>query len=248
MAAGRPARSGSILLTQSHTPVRWRAFMLPRDIGLFLRSARTDRAIAARQSAEGSRAAFEAAYAGGADPWASANPAYRYQRRKYEVLAGLLPDRPFARALDLGCGHGLFARHLAPRAGHVLGLDLAQAAIDQARKLSAHLPNLAFEQADLTDLPAELDGQFDLVVVADTLYYLSPLPDALLKAMALRVARLLAPGGLCLLANHFFFSADAESRLSQRIHRAFAWSPALSVVSEHRRAFFLASLLQAASE
>lgn len=222
--------------------------MLPRDIGLFLRSARTDKAIAARQSAEGSRAAFEAAYADGADPWASASPAFRYQHRKYEVLAGLLPDRPYARALDLGCGHGLFARHLARRADHVLGLDLAQAAIDRAREISLDMPNLAFEQADVTALPATLDGRFDLVVLADTLYYLSPLPDALLKVMALRVGRLLAPGGLCLLANHFFFSADADSRLSQRIHRAFAWSPALSVVSEHRRAFFLASLLQAAPE
>ena len=235
-------------MTQSHTPVRWRAFMLPRDIGLFLRSARTDKAIAACRSTEGSRAAFEAAYADGADPWASASPAFRYQHRKYEILAGLLPDRPYARALDLGCGHGLFARHLASRASHVLGLDLAQAAVDRAREMSAHLPNLAFEQADVTDLPAALDGQFDLVVLADTLYYLSPLPDALLKAMALRVGRLLAPGGLCLLANHYFFSADPDSRLSRRIHRAFAWSPALSVVSEHRRAFFLASLLQAAPE
>jgi len=160
----------------------------------------------------------------------------------------LLPDRPYARALDLGCGQGLFARHLAGRAGHVLGLDLAQAAVDQAREMSAHLPNLAFEQADVTDLPADLDGKFDLVVLADTLYYLSPLSDGLLKAIALRVGRLLAPGGLCLLANHFFFSADPDSRLSRRIHRAFAWSPALSVVSEHRRAFFLASLLQAALE
>ncbi len=222
--------------------------MLPRDIDLFLRSARTDKAIAARQSAEGSRAAFEAAYADGADPWASANPAFRYQHRKYEVLAGLLPHRPYARALDLGCGHGLFARHLARRADHVLGLDLAQAAVDRAREMSLDVPNLAFEQADVTALPTTLDGRFDLVVLADTLYYLSPLPDALLKAMALRVARLLAPGGLCLLANHFFFSADADSRLSQRIHRAFAWSPALSMVSEHRRAFFLASLLQAAPE
>lgn len=222
-----------------------RAFMLPRDIGLFLRSARADRAIAARRVTEGSRAAFEAAYAGGADPWASADPSFRYQRRKYEVLAQLLPDRRFARALDLGCGHGLLARHLASRAEHVLGVDLAQGAIDQARRMSAQIANLSFEQADVTDLPASMDGQFDLVVLADTLYYLSPLPDSLLKTMALRVGRLLAPGGICLLANHFFFSADPDSRLSARIHKAFAWSPALSVLSEHRRAFYLATLLQA---
>ncbi len=223
-----------------------RAFMLPRDIGLFLRSARTDRAIAAQRSVDGDQAAFEAAYAGGADPWASADPAFRYQRRKYEVLAGLLPDRPFANALDLGCGHGLLAQLLARRAGHVLGIDLAQAAVDEARRASSHMANLTFEQADFTQLPPTMDGRFDLVVLADTLYYLMPMSDALLKAMALRIGRLLMPGGICLLANHYFFRADPDSRLSRRIHDAFAWSPALSVVSEHRRAFYLATLLQTA--
>ncbi len=81
-------------------------------------------------------------------------------------------------------------------------------------------------------------------MVADALYYLPPpIDDSTLKRLAMRLARLLQPGGTLLLANHFFFAADPDSRLSRRIHRAFAWSPSFRVVSEHRRPFYLASLL-----
>jgi SAM-dependent methyltransferase len=222
-------------------------FMRPRDIGLFVRSARTDAALIRLRERFGPEAAFDAVYAGG-DPWASGDPRYRYQRRKYEVLSGLLPERRFARALDLGTGTGLLARRLAGQADEVLGLDISQLAVEQAQALHHDLPNLRFAQADVLDLPISLDGGFDLVVVADTLYYLpAPLDDALLKQIALRIARLLRPGGLCLLANHFFFAADPDSRLSRRIHRAFAWSPSLRVVSEHRRPFYLVSLLELAT-
>ena len=216
-------------------------FMSLRDIGLFVRSARTDAAIARDRGQIGDRAAFEAAYEGG-DPWASADSAYRYQHRKYQTLLSLLPaGRRFAHALDLGCGVGHMSRMLAGYAGTVLGLDVAQGAVDFARRHAVE--GVTFERADVQDLPAELDGRFDLVVLADTLYYLRPLDDAMLKTLALRTARLLMPGGVCLLANHFFSGADADSRLSRRIHRAFAWSPAYRVVSEHRRPFYLVTLL-----
>ncbi len=81
-------------------------FMSPRDIGLFLHSARTDAAISRTRSWAGEQAAFDAAYATG-DPWASGDRRYLYQRRKYDVLTALLPPgRRFARALDLGAGLG----------------------------------------------------------------------------------------------------------------------------------------------
>jgi len=215
-------------------------FMSWRDIGLFAKSARTDAAIARLSG----RAAFEAAYTD-PDPWASANPAYRYQRRKYEVLLSLLPDRPYRAALDIGCGVGLMSRMLAGRAETVLGLDVAQGAVNTAMAAAAGLPGVRFEQADILDLPASLDGQFDLLILADTLYYLRPLDDRLLKHLALRTSRLLAPGGVCLLANHFFSGADADSRLSRRIHCAFAWSPGYTALSAHRRPFYLVSIMQA---
>ncbi len=221
-------------------------FMSPRDIGLFLRSARTDAAIAANRTRLGAAAAFDVAYKGG-DPWASGDPRYRYQRRKYEVIAGLLPRRRYGSALDIGCGLGLLSRHLGPVSDAVLGIDISAEAVAQAAAAHADMPHLRFAQGDVMDLPASLDGGFDLVMLADTLYYLPPpLTDATLKAVALRMARLLRPGGVCLLANHFFSGADADSRLSRRIHRAFGWSPAFNTQAEYRRPFYLVSVLEKA--
>ena len=219
-------------------------FMSPRDIGLFLHSARTDSAIARNRKQGTDQAAFNTAYAGG-DPWASGDSRYLYQRRKYDVIADLLPPgRRFRQALDLGTGLGLLGRRIASRADTVLGLDIAPNAVTHARARHADIPNLTFERGDVQDLPQSMDGRFDLVVIADTLYYLpQPITDTVLKATALRVAALLTPGGLCLLANHYFFSADADSRLSRRIHQAFAWSPSLTLHAEHRRPFYLVSLL-----
>lgn len=220
--------------------------ILPRDFTLFLVGARTDAAIKETHAARGARAAFEQAYTVSDDPWASASPRYRYQQRKYEQIMALLPDRPYRSALDLGCGLGLLSRHLAARADHVLGIDVADAALRHARIRAAGIGNLDFRQGDLRELPAGLDGTFDLVVVADTLYYLSPLDDDLLRRLAGRVADLLAPGGICIVANHFFFAADAESRLSRHIDDIFGHSPRFRLLGRHRRAFFLASVLQAA--
>ncbi len=219
--------------------------MSPRDIGLFLRSARTDARIAQTRARAGARAAFEDAYSVSADPWASADPRYFYQRWKYEGLMALLPPgRRFARALDIGSGIGALSLALTAVAGQVLGLDIAQAAVDQAAARMVGHPGLRFAQGDVTALDPALDGGFDLIVIADTLYYLDAVDDQSLKTIAARIARLAAPGGLCLIADHYFFSADRDSRLSRRIHDAFAWSPGFSVVSRHRRPFYLASLLQ----
>ncbi len=234
----KPPRAGLLRRLLDHP-----ALILPRDFTLFLVGARTDAAIERTRAAAGARAAFEAAYTRSDDPWASATSRYRYQQRKYEQIMALLPERRFRQALDLGCGLGLLSQHLAARSGSVLGIDVASAALDHARLRAQGISNLSFAQGDVLDLPPELDGRFDLVMVADTLYYLSPLSDELLATLAARFAGLLAPGGICVLANHFFFAADADSRLSRRIHAAFASSPGFDVLSEHRRAFFIVTVL-----
>ena len=219
--------------------------MSPRDIGLFVRSARTDAALAKARGTGTARAAFEAAYASGADPWASDDRRYSYQRWKYEGLMALLPEgRRFGQSLDLGSGVGALSRKLSMVSDRVLGLDIAQGAVDRANSKAGAHGNLRFEQGDVTDLATSLDARFDLVVIADTLYYLDDTGGPNLATIASRVSRLLAPGGMCLLANHYFFKADPDSRLSRRIHEAFAASPGLSVLSEHWRPFYLASILE----
>ena len=218
-------------------------FILPRDFTLFLIGARTDAAIERTRAASDARVAFEEIYTRSADPWASAAPRYRYQQRKYEQIMALLPNRRFHHALDLGCGLGLLSQRLAKRSDMVLGIDIASAALGHACERGAGIANLTFSQGDILDLSVELNGRFDLVVLADTLYYLTPLSDNLLKTLSTRIADLLMPGGLCLLANHFFFAAEPNSVLTRRVHDAFTWSPRFTALSHHRKAFFLATLL-----
>ncbi|MDT7952578.1 MAG: class I SAM-dependent methyltransferase [Acetobacteraceae bacterium] len=221
--------------------------MTPRDIALFLQSAETDAQIATARRSVGARAAFEQAYTQQQDPWSSDNARYSYQRWKYEsLMSSLPPGRRFGRALDLGCGMGAMSLALTRVSCDVLGLDIAEAAVEQARGRNGTQPGLRFAQGDLLSLDKALQQQFDLVVVADTLYYLDRTDDAGLKAAASLVGGLLAPGGLCLLANHYFFSRDKDSKLTRRIHDAFAWSPSLNLVSTRRRPFYLTSILSRA--
>lgn len=221
--------------------------MMPGDIGLFLRSAKTDQRIAAAREISGARAAFEAAYSERDDPWESNNARYSYQRWKYQALmAALPPGRRYERVLDLGCGMGGLSLALTRVSGDVLGVDIAESAVARARRQNGTRPDLRFAQGDLKALDPAMAQRFDLVVVADTVYYLDQLDDASLKATATAIGGLLVPGGICLLANHYFFAGDKDSRLSRRIHDAFAWSPSLDLVSTRRRPFYLTSILSRA--
>ncbi len=144
-----------------------------------------------------------------------------------------------ARASTLGS----FARCLAPHGERILGIDISDLAIREARNLSRKHANLEFAQADIASFD-RADQRFDLVVLADVLYYLSPLTDAVLNELAARMVELLAPGGLLLLVNHFFFGIDPASRMTGRIHHSFGTAPGLTRQTEHRRAFYLASIFE----
>jgi 2-polyprenyl-3-methyl-5-hydroxy-6-metoxy-1,4-benzoquinol methylase len=220
-----------------------RFFMTLRDIAFWVRSARADANLARLRETAGPGAAFDSLYGATHDPYGATLPQFRYQRQKYETLISMLPFRPYREVLDIGSGLGTFARCLAPHAQNILGIDISAEAVRGARHLSRDHANLTFEQADIGSFAGH-DGRFDLVVLADTLYYLSPLTDAVLDGIARRMVELLAPGGLLLLVNHFFFAVDPPSRMTRRIHTGFRREPGLSLTEEHRRAFYLASIFE----
>ena len=218
-------------------------FMNVRDIALWMRSAHADAHLARLRQQHGSKA-FDLLYDELEDPWGAATKHYRYQRRKYAVLLSLLPARQYRHALDLGCGFGGMVRLLAPYAEEVLGLDISRPAIEQAKQLSIGFSNLHYEQADALALDPALNKRFDLVVLADALYYLSPLDDEVLKRVRERIVSLLTPGGVLLLANHFFFALDPDSRLSRHIHDSFRWASGLQLKAEYRKPFYLVGILE----
>jgi SAM-dependent methyltransferase len=87
---------------------------------------------------------------------------------RYAFAARLTNGR---RALDAGCGSGYGAARLARGAREVVGIDLSQETVDEARQ-QYQAPNLRFECADCLDIPAA-DGCFDLVVAFEIIEHLS---------------------------------------------------------------------------
>ncbi|PZE93855.1 SAM-dependent methyltransferase [Curtobacterium sp. MCLR17_039] len=92
-----------------------------------------------------------------------------YEQRKRAVTLAALPRLRYRSALELGCATGVLTAALAERADDVLGTDISAAPLERA----AHrAPTARFVQAAL---PAEWpDGRWDLVVMSEVGYYLSP--------------------------------------------------------------------------
>ena len=222
----------------------WNPFIFIRDIRFWIRSARSDAQLQNLRRKHDNAQSFDLLYEDRKDPWGLDSPHFRYQQIKYAAMLSLLPSRRYKRALDLGCGLGNLTRRLCNHADYVLGIDVSRVAIAQARRQTTEQGNLQFQQGDALNLSRDLDNSFDLVVIADTLYYLSPLSDEVLQTVRERVVGLLVPGGILLLVNHFTFNFDPGSRWSPKIHRVFRSAPDFKILHESHRPFFLVSIFE----
>ena len=62
--------------------------------------------------------------------------------------------RPLGRALDLGCGRGLYTLQLARRGWEAVGIDYVPAAIETAAANSPGAAGLSYVVGDVTQLPS----------------------------------------------------------------------------------------------
>jgi malonyl-CoA O-methyltransferase len=114
------------------------------------------------------------------------------QRAVAARLAQLLPPHPCPRVLELGCGTGLFSRHLAQAYpdGELVFTDIAPSMIEQCRR---NLDTLGHGRLSFAVMDAgrpRQGGEFDLIATSMTLHWLSD-PIAALG----RLIPLLRPGG-----------------------------------------------------
>jgi SAM-dependent methyltransferase len=114
------------------------------------------------------------------------------------VLAELERPAQDSAAVDLGCGVGRFSRAFANRFREVLGVDVSEEMVRQARETNppdAH-PNLRFETGDGVTLPAA-DSAHDFVFSYEVFQHM-PSEDVI-RSNLREVARILRPGGVALL-------------------------------------------------
>jgi SAM-dependent methyltransferase len=94
----------------------------------------------------------------------------------------------FKKVIDLGCGSGYGSAELAKKAESVVGVDVSEEAIAEA-KVQYTAANLQFQVASLEALPFA-DGSFQLGVCFEVIEHLSEYRTLLAEAR-----RVLAPGG-----------------------------------------------------
>ena len=107
-------------------------------------------------------------------------------------LLPLLDRLPPGVAVDVACGTGRYAAHLADRGHDVRGFDSSPGMLALAR---AKEPRARFALADMTDLPLP-DSSVDVVVNTLALTHLADLTPAFAEA-----ARVLRPGGHLLVSD-----------------------------------------------
>ena len=155
---------------------------------------------------------FERLYAESPDPWRfTTSP---YEAAKYARTLAALPRALYPSALEVGCSIGVLTRRLAARCGHLLSVDVSEAALAQARVRCAGLPNVTFERCVL---PQEFPpGTFSLIVLSEVGYYFS---ERDLERVIDECAGALEPGGHLLLVH---WTGETPYPLTgDRVHEAF---------------------------
>lgn len=110
-----------------------------------------------------------------------------------DVVVRALPSQ--GTLLDVGCGHGLVSNEAALRSPglQVLGIDIADAKIEAARKSVGTRPNIEFRSAPLEGIA---EAGFDAVSVIDVLYLV---PKRAWTSFLDRCFEKLRPGGTIVL-------------------------------------------------
>ena len=118
--------------------------------------------------------------------WGAENKHFWHQARSAWILLALDQHlrRRSASILDVGCGSGAVTRSLVGAGYDVTGIDTAEVLI---RRAHLRLPQARFICGELSRLPGDLAGPFDVIAFFDVLEHLDS-PGLLLQS-ALRFAK-----------------------------------------------------------
>lgn len=183
---------------------------------------------------------FDDVYAAHADPWDFA--ASSYEAAKYAATLAALPRARYRAALEVGCSIGVLTRRLGERCDRLLAVDVAEAALAQARARTADAPNVTVRRLRVPD--EDPGGTYDLVVLSEVAYYWSRADLA--RALAL-VARRLEPGGQLLMVHWTPFVPDYP-QTGDAVHEAALARPEFRRLHGERQEKYRLDVLERLSD
>jgi SAM-dependent methyltransferase len=174
---------------------------------------------------------FDEVYAASRDPWGFDDR--WYEQRKYALSVAALPRPRYRSGLEIGCSIGVLTALLGERCDALLALDVAEPAVVEARRRTAHLPGIDVQRRGVPgDWPA---GRFDLVVLSEVGYYFS---SEDLGRVVDRICSSLEPGGT-LLAVHWRHPVEDYPSSGDAVHAVLDRDDRLTRTVAHDELDFL---------
>ncbi|WP_456664662.1 nodulation methyltransferase NodS [Bradyrhizobium sp. LB13.1] len=124
------------------------------------------------------------------DPWRlDHNP---FERERHTQLLRLsLSNGAVSTGLEIGCAAGAFTEKLAPHCKRLTVIDVMPRAIGRAVQRTKRWSHISWAATDILQFSTE--ELFDLIVVAEVLYYLEDMTR--MRTAIDKMVKILAPGG-----------------------------------------------------
>lgn len=156
---------------------------------------------------------FDALYSGNSDPWQ-----YQtrwYEKRKRDMCLAVLPQAQYENAIELGCGNGVFSELLASRCQALLSMDGNKQAVQLAKQHLAESAHVNVIQGVIPDELPTAQPIFDLIIISEILYYLSPND---IETVITWIKQNLAVGGT-LLCCHWRYAIEGFVMTGETVHQ-----------------------------
>ena len=154
--------------------------------------------------------------------WGTAAGQIRARRRAGLIVAGACL-RSETKALEIGCGTGMFTAMFAESGAKLVAVDISPDLLEKARKRGLDKDQVRFIEMRFED--PNLYGPFDAVIGSSVLHHLD-VPRALAK-----IYEVLRPGGYVVFTEPNMFNPQVF------FERAFSFLPCFSYVSPDETAF-----------